>query len=128
MNDEVRLASELTSDIYKSSNGSEITIIKVKNDVLMTSKEMAKMFGVGIPTINKKLKKIFDSGELAKKQVSSILTHKASDDKLYRTIYYNSLVIVRVGSMLKSTEAETFQNWLRASQRSIEPQNPPCFL
>lgn len=112
MSDGIRLVSELTGDTYKNTSGSEITVIKVANDILMTSKEMAKMFGVGIPAVNKKLKKIFDSGELVKKQVSSILTHKASDDKLYRTIYYNSQVIVKVGLMLKSAETSSFQKWL----------------
>ena len=112
MNDEVRLVSELTGDTYKNTSGSEITVIKVANDVLMTSKEMAKMFGVGVPAVNKKMKKIFDGGELVKKKVSSILTHKAADGKLYRTTYYNSQVIMRIGLMLKSTEAEVFQKWL----------------
>jgi hypothetical protein len=46
------------------------------------------------------------------KQVSSILTHKADDGKLYRTTFYNLQVIIRVGLMLKSAEAEGFQNWL----------------
>jgi hypothetical protein len=112
MNDEIRLVSELTGDTYKNSSGSEIAIIKIANDVLMTSKEMAKMFGVGIPAVNKKLRKIFNSGELVEKQVSSILTHKANDGKLYRTKFYNLQVITSVGSMLKSQEAVNFQNWL----------------
>ncbi len=112
MNDGIRLVSELTGDTYKNTSGSEITVIKVANDVLMTSKEMAKMFGVGVPAVNKKLKKIFDNGELVKKQVSSILTHKATDGKLYRTTYYNSQVVVKVGLMLKSPEAVRFQEWL----------------
>jgi len=121
MNDEIRLVSELIGDTYRNTSGSEITVIKVANDVLMTSKEMSKMFGVGVPAVNKKLKKIFDNGELAKKQVSSILTHKASDGKLYRTTYYNSQVIVKIGSMLKSAEAESFQKWLLInSQRTIQ--------
>ncbi|MDR2408380.1 MAG: hypothetical protein LBE13_09770 [Bacteroidales bacterium] len=119
MNDEIRLVSELTGDTYKNSAGSEIAIIKIANDVLMTSKEMAKMFGVGIPAVNKKLKKIFNSGELVEKQVSSILTHKADDGKLYRTKFYNLQVIVSVGSMLKSQETESFQNWLSQKHNKL---------
>jgi hypothetical protein len=110
MNDELRLVSELSGDIYKSSSGSEIAVIKIANDVVMTSKEMAKMFGVGVPVISKKLKRIFSDETLNKKQVSSILTHRADDGKLYRTTFYNSQVIIRVGTMLKSPEAIIFQN------------------
>lgn len=115
MSDETRFVSEMSGDTYKNSNGSEIAVIKVANDVVMTSKEMAKMFGVSIPVISKKLKRIFSDGTLNKKQVSSILTHKADDGKLYRTTFYNSQVVVRIGAMLKSSEAEAFQNWLGLS-------------
>lgn len=112
MNDEIRLVSGLTGDTYKNSSGNEIAVVKISNDVLMASKEMAKMFGVGVPAISKKLKKIFSNGELNEKQVSSILTHKADDGKLYRTTFYNSQVIIAVGLLLKSPEAEGFQRWL----------------
>jgi hypothetical protein len=53
----LRLVSELFSDTYKNSSGSEIAVLKISNDVLMTSKEMAKIFSVGIPAVNKNLKK-----------------------------------------------------------------------
>jgi hypothetical protein len=119
MNDEIRLVSELSGDTYKNSSGSEIAVIKIANDVLMTSKEMAKIYGVGIPVISKKLKRIFSVGGLNKKQVSSILTHKADDGKLYRTTYYNSQVIILVGTMLKSPEAESFQKWLGNKQQKF---------
>jgi len=112
INDDVRLVSELTGDTYRNSTGSEISVVKITNDVLMTTKEMARMFGVGVPTVHKKIAKIFNSKELNKKQVSSILTQKADDGKLYRTTFYNGQVIIRVGSMLKSAEAEAFQGWL----------------
>jgi hypothetical protein len=48
MNDEIRLVSELSGNTYKNSNGSEIAVIKIANDVLMTSKEMAKIYGVKV--------------------------------------------------------------------------------
>jgi hypothetical protein len=112
MNDELRLVSELSGETYKNSSGSEIAVIKIANDVLMTCKEMAKFYGVGYSAISKKLKKLFAGGELVEKQVSSILTHKADDGKLYRTTYYNSQVVYKVGTMLKSHEHENLQKWL----------------
>ena len=112
MNDELRLVSELSGDTYKNSIGSEISIIKIANDILMTCKEMAKFYDVSYSAVSKKLKKLFTSGDLAKKQVSSILTHKATDGKLYRTTYYNSQVIYKIGTMLKSHEHENLQKWL----------------
>ncbi|MDR1447882.1 MAG: hypothetical protein LBI63_02840 [Candidatus Ancillula sp.] len=37
-------------------------------------------------------------------EIAVILTYRADDGKLYRTTYYNSKVIIRVGTMLKSPE------------------------
>lgn len=112
MSDGVRLVSEVSSDTYINSSGLEIAVIKIANDILMTSKEMSKFYGVSVPTICKKLKKLFADSGINEKQASSILTHKASDGKLYRTTFYNSQVIIAIGAMLKSPEAKQFQEWL----------------
>lgn len=116
MSDGIRLISEMSSDTYKNSSGSEISVVKIANDVVMTSKEMAKLFGVSVPTISKKLKKLFANEDLSEKQVSSILTHRADDGKLYRTTFYNSQVIIKIGMMLKSPEAEQFQKWIMPTE------------
>lgn len=112
MSDEVCLISEMSSDTCRNSSGSEIAVIKIANDVLMTTKEMSKFYGVSVPTICKKLRKLFADSGVNEKQVSSILTHKASDGKLYRTTFYNSQVIIAIGAMLKSPEAKQFQEWI----------------
>lgn len=112
MNDRIRLVSETVGDTYRNSSGSEIAVIKIANDVLMTTKEMSKFYGVSVPTICKKLRKLFADSGVNEKQVSSILTHKASDGKLYRTTFYNSQVIIAIGAMLKSPEAKQFQEWI----------------
>ena len=112
MSNGVRLVSEVSSNTYINSRGSEVAVIKIANDVLMTTKEMSKFYGVSVPTICKKLKKLFADSGVNEKQVSSILTHKASDGKLYRTTFYNSQVIIAIGTILKSPEAERFQKWL----------------
>lgn len=119
MNDGIRLVSEAVGDTYINSNGSEIAVIKIANDVLMTTKEMSKFYGVSVPTICKKLRKLFADSGVNEKQVSSILAHKASDGKLYRTTFYNSQVIIAIGTMLKSPEAKQFQEWLSTKCNSM---------
>ena len=123
MSDEIRLVSETSSDTYKNSNGSEVAVIKIANDVLTTTKEMSKFYGVSAPTICKKLRKLFADSGVNEKQVSSILTHKASDGKLYRTTFYNSQVIIAVDTMLKSPEAKQFQEWVSTKCNSMTPIN-----
>jgi hypothetical protein len=112
MNDEVRLVSELTADTYMSSKGSKIAVVKLQNNVLMTTKEIAKLYGVSRPYISMKLGKLFRNKTLNKKQVSSILAHRADDGKLYETRYFNTEAIIALGLSIKSPEAENFQKWL----------------
>lgn len=123
MNDGVRLVSEAVGDTYRSSNGSEIAVIKIANDVIMTTKEMSKFYDVSVPTICKRLKKLFADSGVNEKQVSSILTHKASDGKLYRTTFYNSQVIIAIGTMLKSPEAKQFQKWITPGVKNKSTNN-----
>lgn len=123
MSNGIRLVSEISSDTYINSNGSEIAVIKIANDVLMTAKEMSKFYGVSVPTICKKLKKLFADSGVNEKQVSSILTHKASDGKLYRTTFYNSQVIIAIGTMLKSPEVRQFQKWVTPGIKNKSTNN-----
>lgn len=123
MSDEVRLISEISSDTYRNSSGSEIAVIKIANDILMTTKEMSKFYGVSVPTICKKLRKLFADSGVNEKQVSSILTHKSSDGKLYRTTFYNSQVIIAIGVMLKSPEAKQFQEWVTPGVKNKSTNN-----
>jgi hypothetical protein len=74
---------ELSGNTYKNKSEWGAAVVKINNDVPMSNKEMSKFYGVGILAINKKLKKLFNSGEMNQKQVSSILTHKTNDGKFY---------------------------------------------
>jgi len=112
MTDEIRLVSEASGDTYRNSAGLEIMVIKIENNILMTAKEIARLYGVQRPAIYRQLKGIYKSGLLKKKEVSSILAHRAADGKLYRTTYYNFAAIMAVGNNLKSPEAENFMRWL----------------
>ncbi len=104
MSNEIRLTSEATQDTYKNSVGSQISVIKIKNNILMTVKEMVKLYGIGRPTITRHLLKLFMAKKLNKKAVSSVLSHQAEDGKLYETRYYNTEAIVTVDQSLKKIE------------------------
>lgn len=116
MSDEIRLVSELMGETYRNRAGFEIAVVRLSNNILMTAKEMGKLYGVQRPAIYRQLKRIYESGRLNKKEVSSILTHRADDGKLYRTTFYNFQAVVAVGQNLKSPEAEGFVAWLGINQ------------
>jgi hypothetical protein len=116
MSDEIRLISQAAADTYQNSVGNRITVVKIENNVMMTAKEIAKLYGVSRVYITIKLGKLYRAKVLNKKAVSNIFTHRAGDGKLYETRYYNTEAIVALGLSLKSPEAEAFQNWLGVSK------------
>jgi hypothetical protein len=114
MSDEIRLISQATSDTYQNSVGNKIAVVKIENNMMMTAKEIAKLYGVSRVYITMKLGKLYRAKVLNKKAVSNIFTHRANDGKLYETRYYNAEAIVALGLSIKSPEAEMFQKWLGA--------------
>jgi hypothetical protein len=118
MSDEIRLNRELTFDEYTNPVGSAIVVAKLRGDVLITAREMAKLYGVGRPTITRHLLKLYALKKLNRKAVSSVLTHRADDGKLYETRYYNATAILAVGLSLKSPQAVAFREWVETKTKS----------
>jgi hypothetical protein len=112
MSDEIRLSDDIVFDEFVSSVGEKIILARRDRDVLITARELARLYGVDVSTIRKQLKDIFDSKLLVKKSVSEIIAHRAADGKLYETRYYDESVIVELGLRLRSDEAKAFREWV----------------
>ncbi len=68
--------------LYTAPNGAVKVDVFFKDETAwLTQKALAELFGVKVPTINKHLKNIFDSGELMESAVISILETTAADGK-----------------------------------------------
>ena len=101
--------------IYQSENGKTHIEVKLEeNTVWLTQQQMADLFGVKQPAISKHLKNIFDSGELKKDSVYSILEYTASDGKIYKTGFYNLDAIISIGYRVNSIQATRFRQWATA--------------
>jgi hypothetical protein len=101
--------------IYQSENGKTHVEVKLEeNTVWLTQQQMADLFGVKQPAISKHLKNIFDSGELKKDSVYSILEYTASDGKIYKTGFYNLDAIISIGYRVNSIQATRFRQWATA--------------
>ena len=101
--------------IYQSENGKTHVEVKLEeNTVWLTQQQMADLFGVKQPAISKHLKNIFDSGELNKDSVYSILEYTASDGKIYKTGFYNLDAIISIGYRVNSIQATQFRQWATA--------------
>lgn len=103
---------ELQFLIYTADNDSESTSVVVRGETIWTTqKEMAQLFGVGVPAINKHLKNIFEEDELEKDSVISKMEITASDGKNYVTNFYNLDAIISVGYRVNSQKATKFRQW-----------------
>ena len=98
--------------IYTSPDGDiKIEAFLHNENVWLTQKKMAELFGVSIPTINEHLKNIIGSKELNENSVIREFLTTASDGKRYSTNYYNLDAIISVGYRVNSKQATLFRIW-----------------
>lgn len=83
---------------FITANGkSDINAVYADENVWLTQKMMAVLYGVEIPTINYHLKKIFNDSELEENSVIRKFLITAPDGKSYSTNHYNLKAIIAVG-------------------------------
>ena len=98
--------------LYTTPNGKvKVEIFLRDENIWLTQKRIAELFGVRIPAVNKHLTNIFESGELDEKAVISILEITAEDGKKYKTKFYSLDAILSVGYRVNSAQATQFRIW-----------------
>ena len=90
---------------------SNIQSLYADENVWLSQKMMALLYGVEIPTINYHLQKIFEDNELAKNSVIRNFLITADDGKTYNTKHYNLSAIIAVGYKVNSERAVQFRKW-----------------
>ena len=107
--------------LYTAPNGViKVEVLLSNENIWLTQKRMAELFGVGVPAISKHLKNIFDSGELVEEVVVSILettTEHGAVAGLTQTQqvkYYNLDAVISVGYRVNSAQATQFRIWATA--------------
>ena len=110
---ELTIRDELTEFLlYTTPDGKvKVEIFFHNENIWLTQKRMAELFGVGVPAVSKHLKNIFAANELDENSVISILETTAEDGKKYKTKYYNLDAIISVGYRVNSTQATRFRIW-----------------
>lgn len=98
--------------MYRTNDGAVKVGMVIENDTVWTTqKNMAKIFGVTIPTINEHVQNIFKSSELQADSVIRNFRITATDGKEYDTMFYNLDVIISVGYRVNSYQATQFRIW-----------------
>ena len=119
MTKQLTIKDELTEFLLYSSPSGEIRVEVFLHDenIWLTQERIAELFGVQRPAITKHLKNIFESGELDKKLVSSILEHTTEHGAIkgktqtQKVKYYNLDAILSVGYRVNSHQATQFRIW-----------------
>lgn len=97
---------------YTDEEGNtKIEVVLQNEDVWLNVNAIAELFDVQRPAIYKHISNIFTEGELEEKLVCSILEYTASDNKNYKTKYYNLDMIISIGYRVNSKKAVKFRQW-----------------
>ncbi len=80
-------------------------------NIWLTQKLMAELYGVSVPAINQHLKRIFGDNELQEEAVIKHYLITASDGKNYKTKHYSLQAIIAVGFKIENERAVQFRKW-----------------
>ncbi|WP_241424912.1 virulence RhuM family protein [Latilactobacillus sakei] len=101
--------------LYKTDNSNISIDVIISNETLWTTqKAMAELFGVGVPAINKHLKNIYESGELAESATISkmeTVQNEGARSVTRELTIYNLDAIISVGYRVNSVQATHFRQW-----------------
>jgi hypothetical protein len=104
--------------IYQTNDTETQIEIQFEQDTFwLTQQQIAELFGTQRPAITKHIGKIFNSGELDEKVVSSILEHTTKHGAIkgktqeVKVKHYNLDVVLSVGYRVNSIRATQFRIW-----------------
>lgn len=80
-------------------------------NVWLTQKMMAELYGVSVPAINQHIKNILEDGELVEDSVIKKYLITAGDGKNYQANHYNLQMIIAVGFKVNNERAVQFRKW-----------------
>jgi hypothetical protein len=100
---------------FVAAKGGDEQSIEMRYDdenIWLTQKMMAELYGVSIPAINQHLKTLISDNELDNSAIKKYLI-TASDGKKYLTKHYNLQAIIAVGFKVENERAVQFRKWAR---------------
>lgn len=104
--------------LYTAPNGAiKVEVLLSNENIWLTQKRMAELFGVGVPAISKHLENIYESNELQREATLSILetVQQEGSREVKRNLeYYNLDAVISVGYRINSAQATQFRIWATA--------------
>jgi len=98
--------------LYQTEDGKTRVEVRFEHEnVWLTQKLMAELFGTTIANVNMHLKNIFQAGEFQQNSVIKEFLITAADGKKYKTKMYSLEVIIAVGFRVNSARGTLFRQW-----------------
>ncbi|MDR1338262.1 MAG: virulence protein RhuM/Fic/DOC family protein [Rickettsiales bacterium] len=100
--------------IYENQNGVHVEVKLEQETVWLTQAQIAMIFGVNTPAINKHIKNIYKDGELAENATVSKMEIVQTEGKrqISRNMdFYNLDMIISIGYRVNSKNATSFRVW-----------------
>lgn len=99
---------------FVASTGADEKSIEMRyedENIWLTQKMMAALYGVSVAAINQHLKRIFEDGELREESVIKKYLITAADGKKYNANHYNLQMTIAVGFKVNNDRAVQFRKW-----------------
>jgi len=118
------IQDEVTEFLLYSTSDDHVKVeVLLNNETLwLTQKNMAELFGVGVPAISKHIDNIYNSKELDREATISILetVRKEGQRQVKRSLeYYNLDIVISVGYRVNSSQATQFRIWATAQLKEL---------
>ncbi len=98
--------------LYQSEDGQTLLDVHLKDEsVWLSLDQMADLFDRDKSVISRHLRKVFQTGELAREAVVAKNATTASDGKTYQVEYYSLDAIISVGYRVNSRRGTQFRIW-----------------
>ncbi len=100
---------------FVASAGPDSSSIEIRyedENIWLTQKMIAELYGVSVSAINQHIKTLVEAGEID----GSVIKHyliTADDGKSYNTKHYNLQAIISIGFKIENERAVSFRKWAR---------------
>lgn len=91
--------------------GNTIDVIVKDENIWLTQKAIAELYGTTRENITMHIKSIFSDHEQDENSVSKFFLHTAKDNKKYNTMFYSLEMILSIGYRVNSNKAIEFRQW-----------------
>lgn len=106
-------AAEYLTYIASIGNAAEqFEILYQDENIWLTQKMLAALYGIEVPTVNYHIKKTFEDAELQENAVIRKFRTTAADGKNYTVNHYSLQMAIAVGFKVNSERAVQFRKWV----------------